>query len=101
MPNVSVNRSDLNVNSMYTVLKVQYNEAVEFIGVSEDAYLSLGGCWLGGGWGDCGWVWLHLYQTHSVCSQPCNQVFNCYECDERKDFERNHNIFHCENVTLH
>ena len=49
---------------MYTVLKVQYNEAVEFIGVSEDAYLSLGA-----------WVWHHLYQPHSVSSQASsNQV---------------------------
>ena len=64
MPNVSVNRSDINVNSMYTVLKVQYNEAVEFIGVSEDAYLSL-----------AAWVWHRLYQPHSVSSQASsNQV---------------------------
>ena len=46
---------------MYTVLYVQYNEAVEFIGVSEDAYLSLGGCWLGGGGGTvagCGSIFI-------------------------------------------
>ena len=43
---------------------VQCSRVFEFIGVSEDAYLSLGA-----------WVWHHLYQPHSVSSQASsNQV---------------------------